>query len=141
MTRNITSVVLVVVFVGLGLLHLYWALGGRSGRSAAVPSLNGEALFRPSPLGTLLVSASLLVAALVVSGAAGWLGAVPITIIRPLMLAVSLVFVLRAVGDWKYVGFFRRASESAFAYWDLRLYSPLCLFIAVAALVLAWSEE
>jgi hypothetical protein len=48
---------------------------------------------------------------------------------------------LRAVGDWKYVGFFRRASESAFAYWDLRLYSPLCLFIAVAALVLAWSEE
>jgi hypothetical protein len=42
--RNILSVVLVVVFVGLGLLHLYWSLGGRSGRSAAVPSLNGEPL-------------------------------------------------------------------------------------------------
>lgn len=142
MLRNVLGAVLVALFVGLGLVHVYWALGGHAGRGAAVPSLNGQPLFRPSRGGTLFVAAGLFVAALVVSGAAGWLGgAVPQKIFRPLTVALSLVFLLRAVGDGKHVGFFQRGSESAFAYWDLRLFSPLCLFIAAAALVLAFGTN
>jgi hypothetical protein len=136
------SVGLSGLFAALALLHVYWAMGGRWGRAAAVPTADGRPLFSPSPAGTLLVAAALLIAALVIAGAAGWLGqAVPRRLFRLLTMALAPVFLLRAIGDFKYVGFFRRASESAFAYWDLRLYSPLCLFIAVAALVLAWSAE
>ena len=142
MRRNLLGVVLVAVFVGLSLLHVYWAVGGLAGRTAAVPSSSGVPLFRPSSLGTLLVASCLLIAAVIAAGAAGWFGRnAPIRAFRLLMFAVSLVFVVRAVGDWNYVGFFQRASESAFSYWDLRLYSPLCLFIGVAGLFLARSKE
>lgn len=142
MARTVIAIVLAAIFVSLSLLHVYWALGGRSGRTASVPSFNGEPLFRPSPFGTLLVAGSLLVAALVIVGVAGWLGGtVPAMVFRLLTLAISVVFLLRAIGDWQNVGFFQRGSESAFSYWDVRLYSPLCLFIAVSALVLAWSED
>jgi hypothetical protein len=120
-------------------MHVYWGLGGRSGHAATVPQVDGKALFRPSCFATLAVAAALLAATVVVAGVAGWLGAaVPAGLSRLLTLVMSLVFLVRAVGDFKYVGFFRRASESTFAYWDLHFYSPLCLFIAAAGLVLAW---
>jgi uncharacterized protein DUF3995 len=85
----------------------------------------------------VLVAVALLVAAVVIAGVAGWLGdRVPAIVFRALTLGICLVFVLRAVGNRQNVGFFQRRTNSAFAYWDLRLYSPLCLLIAVGALVL-----
>jgi hypothetical protein len=140
--RNAVGGVLGSIFVGLCLLHVYWALGGRLGRGAAVPSVAGKPLFTPSPLGTLLVAAGLLIAALVIAGTVGWLGkAVPTRVFRLLAHAISVVFIVRAIGDFRYVGFFRGASDSVFAYWDLRLYSPLCLFIGAAVFVLVWSRK
>jgi hypothetical protein len=84
-----------------------------------------------------MVAIALLVAALVVSGTVGWVGdMVPASVFRVLTPMLSLVFLVRAIGDFRFIGFFRRPSESAFAYWDMRLYSPLCLFIAIAVLAL-----
>ena len=137
--RNAIGVVLFGIFGSLALLHVYWALGGEAGRAAGVPSVGGKRLFEPSRFGTLLVAGALLVAAIVIGGIAGWLGGrVPSNVLRWLTLGISLVFLLRAVGDFRYVGFFRRPSETPFADWDRRLYSPLCLFIAAAALMLVW---
>jgi hypothetical protein len=141
MGRTVITIALMAIFIALGLLHVHWVFGGSSGRIASVPSVNGKPLFTPSPVGTLLVAVCLFLAAVVMAGVAGWLGAaVPRTVFRLLTLGISVVFLLRAVGDWRNVGFFQRRSESAFAYWDVRLYSPLCLLIAAGALVLAWSE-
>lgn len=145
MTTTMQSVLalwLTAVFVTLAVVHVYWALGGRSGRHAAVPHVGATPLFSPSRLGTLAVAAALVLAALVVAGRVGWIGvAMPAPIFRLLLLAMALVCVLRAIGDFKYIGFFRHASESTFAYWDLRLYSPLCLLIAGAALTLGWWQR
>lgn len=59
--------VLWIVIVGLGwvvVFHLYWAAGGRVGADAVIPrrpaAKGGEALFHPSPLGTLIVALFLL---------------------------------------------------------------------------------
>ena len=137
MGRTLIGIALAAVFLSLALLHLYWALGGRSGRTAAVPSVNGKPLFTPSTFGTVLVAVALLVAAVVIAGVAGWLGAlIPAIVFRVMTLGICLVFLLRAVGNRRNVGFFQRRTDSAFAYWDLRLYSPLCLLIALGALVL-----
>jgi hypothetical protein len=47
------------------------------------------------------------------------------------------VFLLRAVGDRKYVGFFKRVRGTAFARWDSRLYAPLCLALGLGAAAVA----
>lgn len=140
--RTILCAVLVTIFVGLALLHVFWALGGQTGQPAAVPTAGGRPLFRPSPLGTGAVAAALGVAAFIVAWNSGWIRQVaPSSVSRLLTLGIAVVFLLRAVGEFRYVGFFKQPSQSAFAYWDTRLYSPLCLFVAVVAFTLWWSPS
>lgn len=134
MAKNILGIVLTAIFTGLGLLHVYWAVAGKAETSIGVPSVDGKPLFKPSTFATLLVAAALFTAALVISGISGWLGSlIPPSVFRVMTLGISIVFLIRAVGDFRYVGFFKSVTNSGFAYWDTWLYSPLCLFIAVAA--------
>ena len=53
-------------------------------------------------------------------------------------LAIGGIFLLRAVGDFRYVGFFKKVKNTAFARNDTRYYSPLCLLLGVIALGVAW---
>jgi len=142
LTRYILAVLLTVVFTSIALLHVYWALaGGGAAAAAGVPSVDGEPLFRPSPGATLVVAAALFTAAFVIAGAVGWLGStIPASVFRTLTLGIAIVFLARAIGDLKYVGFFKSVTGSGFAYWDTRLYSPLCLFIAAAAFYIFWKH-
>ena len=48
---------------------------------------------------------------------------------------VTGLFFLRAIGEFRYVGFFKRVRDTAFAKADTRFYSPLCVFIAVLSLL------
>jgi hypothetical protein len=50
---------------------------------------------------------------------------------------LGAVFVLRAIGERKLVGFFKRVRGTAFARWDTWLFSPLCLALGVSVLWLA----
>lgn len=130
------------VLLVLAMTHVYWALGGQSGRLAAVPTVDGRPLFDPTPLATLLVAAALVGATAVVVGAMGWIDApVGTRVCRVLTFALSLVFFVRAVGDFRYVGFFKSAGDGRFAYRDSTIYSPLCLAIAVAAFLVARSTR
>jgi hypothetical protein len=47
----------------------------------------------------------------------------------------------RAVGDFNYVGFFKRRRATKFARLDSRLYSPLALLLGVGAGIVAWRGE
>jgi quinol-cytochrome oxidoreductase complex cytochrome b subunit len=139
--RTALGVLLAAVFAVLSLFHIYWALGGRVGSGATVPVVGGKQTFNPSPTGTLLVAAALLLATFTVLGQAGLLTeAIPKWIFRWGTCVFALVFFLRAVGEFKLVGFFKRASETRFAYWDTWLFSPLCLLIAVMAFALVYTE-
>jgi hypothetical protein len=140
--QRILAAGLIVVFVGLSALHVFWAAGGRAGGAAAIPRGAGRALFTPSPLATLTVAVALLAAAAVVTSAAGWFGkGTPVRIGRPLAFVLAFVFALRAVGDLRYVGFFKSMGGEPFRSWDTWLFSPLCLAIAVAAFMVARQRE
>jgi uncharacterized membrane protein YciS (DUF1049 family) len=130
------------IFLVLAIVHVYWALGGQSGKLAAVPGVDGRPSFRPSPLGTLLVAVGLVAATAVIAGTMGWIESpVRVSTLRVLTLALSLMFFLRAVGDFRHVGFFKPAGQSRFGYWDSLVYSPLCLGIAVATFLVArWTR-
>lgn len=139
--RSASGILLAAVFAVLSLLHIYWALGGRLASGVAVPVVEGERTFNPSLLGTMLVAIALLIAMFTIIGQLGLLGAaIPKWIFRWGTCGIALIFFLRAIGEFKLVGFFKQATNTPFAQWDTWLFSPLCLVIAVTAFALVYSE-
>ena len=51
----------------------------------------------------------------------------------------GLVLLLRAIGDFNLVGFFKRIRGSAFARMDTWFYSPLCVLLGIGLLNVAFS--
>ncbi len=135
------ALVLATALALLAALHLYWAAGGQWGLDAAVPTepkTGGQPTFRPGPLATLAVAVLLLAAALVALAAAGRIALpVPHGLVRFGIWALAVVFLVRAVGDFRYAGFFKRVRGTRFAEMDTKLYSPLCLALSALALGVA----
>jgi hypothetical protein len=126
------------VFLLLGALHFYWAAGGRWGKRVAIPQRGAEPLFHAGAGPTLGVGVLLMAAAVV---AAGRLRSWEIPAINTLTLwgnwLLAVVFALRAIGDFRWAGFFKRVRGTPFAEMDTRLYSPLCLLLSMGCLYIA----
>ena len=130
---------LALVFAALGILHIVWAFGGlKGGLGIAVPEQDGAPLFRPGPLSSLAVALLLLMAAMLVllKGAVLTLP-VPASIVTLGNWTIALVFAARAIGEFHYLGFFKRVRGTRFARWDTRLFSPLCLALAIGTALVA----
>ncbi len=112
---------------------VYWALGGDAGKSAAIPERNGVPVMQPGSLASLCAAIALLIAAAIVAMEAGLLfpGKVqPCASILSGLLAC--VFLARAVGDFRYVRFFKKSVGSKFAYLDTWVFWPLCVLLALS---------
>ena len=119
-------------------VHLYWAAGGTTWKAGAIPSRNGVPVLSPSSEVTALVGVALLGTAAVVGSTAGLLPRfLPTGLLRGASAVLALVFAVRAVGEFHYVGFFKRVRGSVFAGRDTYLYSPLCLLLAVLIALVA----
>lgn len=133
------GILLAIIFAVIALLHFYWAFGGSTPGMAAIPTVGGKQAFTPSAFGTAMVALAFVAAALVALGQIGYLGEiVPHWIFRAGLFIISVLFLLRAVGEFKMVGFFKTLTGTPFASMDTWVYSPLCLFIAVAAFIVAF---
>ncbi len=123
--------ILASILLILAAIHVYWACGGKWGSDAAIPrGESGARTINPGTGATLAVAALLSIAAWIAIG----LG-IPHDTRIWLLRAMAAVFALRAIGDFRYVGFFKRQKGTVFAWWDTRLYSPLCAAMAVLALI------
>lgn len=139
MLLDITGLLAVAILASLGLLHLYWAAKGSRSSAAVIPEVGGRPAFTPTPLATLAVAALLLTAALLALGRLADWGSPRYT--WPFTVGtwgVATVFLLRAIGNFGTVGFFKRVRGTTFARWDTRLFSPLCLGLALALIGLLW---
>lgn len=126
------------VFVALSAVHVYWALGGGAGKSAAVPELDNRPVFIPSAASTLAVAIALALCAVLVAASAGLIvSKVPALWVNGLAFLLALALVARAVGDFRLVGFFKRVRGTRFARLDSALYAPLCLVLGVAVFYVA----
>lgn len=115
----------------LGLIHVYWASGGSLGIRIAIPSQEEKPLFQPSPLMTLGVAGGLFGAMGTVLGRLGlWGQTVPSWLYQLGVWGLSLLFIGRSIGDFRWVGLFKRVKDTRFAWWDSWLFTPLCLLIA-----------
>ncbi|MFJ7666753.1 DUF3995 domain-containing protein [Lysinibacillus sp. NPDC097195] len=121
----------------ISMLHVYWACGGRWGAKVVVPIKKDgqEPVFVPRKLATLLVAFLLLVAACLLFVQGIYLqGVQEVTLLTFGCAGCAVIFFIRAIGDFKYVGFFKKITHSLFARNDTWFYSPLCLLIAIVYL-------
>jgi hypothetical protein len=127
-------------FAAIALIHVYWAFGGSLGGEAAVPRAaiapGAEShaprppAFVPTRAATLAVAAALAIVALLVALQAGWFGAsLQHGALRAVIGVVAAAMFVRAIGDFRLVGFFKRRTESRFAQLDSWFYSPLCVLL------------
>ena len=136
--NNLLAMVIMTVFVVLAVVHAYWAFGGRIMWLAVVPEVRGRPTFTPSALATFGVAIALFACAGLIAATAGVL-AVPVSpsVLTWLTFALALVLLLRAVGDFRLVGFFKRVRGTNFAHLDTVVYSPLCLALSLGVVIVA----
>lgn len=128
----------IVALIAAGLLHVYWALGGKRWGANVIPTTkDGQREFEPPPVLTLLVAVALFVFA-------GLLGTTlvgdPNWVIRAMIIAGTAVLALRAIGDGRQAGFTKSDHGTDFAHADDQIFTPLVTFLAFgagAALLLA----
>jgi hypothetical protein len=120
------------VFLLLGLWHVYMASARAPGvLDGAVPSAGGEPVFVPSRPVTYAVAMVLFLCAGLVAAAAGVIpSALPPAVLTVGSWLLALGLFARAIGDFRFVGFFKRVKGSRFARLDSVFYSPLCLALA-----------
>lgn len=128
-----------LILLAVSALHFYWAASGKGVDDAVVPSRSdGRLLFHPGMFSTLLVALGLFFFALVTLGNSGvfdkWISP---DFFRYGTWIIAAIFLARAVGDFRYVGFFKRNRGGRFARNDSRIYSPLCLLIGVISALVA----
>jgi hypothetical protein len=136
---TMVAVALVLVLATHAALHVYWALGGRMGSIAVVPEVDGKPTIHPGPIATLTVAVLLLAGCALVAIRSGL---APGRVISPRLVQIAtwtmaVTFALRAVGEFRTVGFFKKVRGTTFARWDTFFFSPLCLAIAAGAAFLA----
>ncbi len=133
------------VFAALGLAHVFWAMGVRLGGDALIPRLpsadgtgGSRPAFTPSATATLAVAAALFAVAAMVGLRAGFF-ATPLNhpALRATIGLVALAMFIRAVGDFRLVGFFKRIKGSSFARMDSWVYSPLCVALGLGLAAVA----
>jgi hypothetical protein len=49
---------------------------------------------------------------------------------------IPSIFILRAIGDFKYVGFFKKIKDTEFAKADSKWFIPLCLTIGIFGILI-----
>ncbi|XDD51916.1 DUF3995 domain-containing protein [Leptospira sp. WS92.C1] len=121
-----------LILLTLSLLHFYWVFGGSLGKTKTIPAdPQGKLAFVPGKAVTALVGILLFTAALCpLCMRVENVLSIPKNVFQYGCYFLSLIFFLRAVGDFKFVGFFKKIKTTIFAQYDTRFYSPLCVFLS-----------
>ena len=126
------------VFALLAVWHFYMALVPSADARGAVPSVEGNPLFVPTRSATIVVGVALLLFAALVLATAGIIPlGVPQIALSWLSYVLALGLLGRAVGEFRYVGFFKNVQGTKFARLDTLVYSPVCLLLAVGVTLVA----
>ena len=133
------SILLADIFFGLSCIHIYWGLGGKWAFADAFPTNEDGTQLQQVPG----MAASFIVAAgLFCFGLFYLIKAEIVSISLPTILnnyglwIIAGIFLLRAIGDFNYVGIFKKIKTTPFAKKDNKIYTPLCMFIGLTTVML-----
>lgn len=136
----IIAITLFAIFLFLSGIHFYWAFGGRWGVDSVLPAKsNNEKIMQPGLFATIMVALVLLTFALFILIKADLLQTTLPTWLQQYGLYILAgLFIIRAIGDFKYVGFTKKLKGTKFALMDTNWYSPLCLGIGILLILLQY---
>ncbi len=125
-------------FIMMSFVHVYWALSGNLGKRGVLPTLHdGKPVINPGIVGTFAIAAFLGICAFITIGSLDIYDAfIPHAAIKYATLVITILFLLRAMGDFKYMGFFKKIKGTHFAKNDSRYFSPLCLFLGLGSIAI-----
>ena len=140
MTTTIATI-LISIFLFLSGIHFYWGFGGQWGNEAVIPTKDDNVkVMMPGIVPTFIVALGLLCFGLVVL-----MNSVELDFKLPLWLdivhkyglwVIASIFILRAIGEFNYVGFFKKIKHTKFGKNDTKYYSPLCLTIGILTIIM-----
>lgn len=132
-------ILLFFIFLTLGVIHFYWAKGGKWAFKNAIPTKeNGDLVLNPRTIDSIMVGLYLTIIAVFYLLQLNILKIDFPSWTNYILWIIPTVFLLRAIGDFKYVGFFKRTKTTLFAKWDRKLFSPLCLAISFLGFMIAY---
>ena len=131
----IPALIISLIFLVLSLIHFNWALGSKWGITKAIPTDNtGKKVMHPDAKASTVVGLGLLFFSfyyaahfihLDLPGLTSYIG-----------WGISAIFIARSIGDFKYVGLFKKIKGTEFSEMDTKLYVPLCLIIGLIGILL-----
>jgi len=138
MITTILSIILLTIFTSLGSIHFYWLFGGKWGLEQALPTKEiGEKVIKPSKIATAVVGFGLISFGLFYLIKTDLFNfQVPNWIITYGSWIIPSIFIIRAIGDFKYVGLFKKIKNTEFAKADSKWFTPLCLTIGIFGILI-----
>ncbi len=127
-----------LVFLIISAFHFYWALGGTYGSKVVLPQkLQGELAFKPNRIMTGFVAFVFLFISLFPLIQNKWLQIyLPEFILKYGYWALLVLLVLRSIGDFKFVGLFKKIKNTAFSKYDSKFFTPLCIVLSIIISIL-----
>jgi hypothetical protein len=112
----------------VALVHFYWSMGGTQFIDKALPEkTDGKKLFKPTRAGTAIVGIVLTVVSVAATSPLYIHELRLLSVFRIVLVFFCAVFFVRFIGDFKYVGLFRKVRNTGFAEYDILVYTPLSL--------------
>lgn len=123
---------LTTVFFVLGILHLSWALGNSWGFASSLPTKEtGERVLNPKRIDSAIVGLALLAFGLFYGIKTDYLTfQLPNWISSFANWFIPSLFLFRAIGDFNYIGLFRKVKKTTFEKLDRTFFTPLCILIS-----------
>lgn len=138
----ILSIVLSIILFVLGLIHFNWVVGGKFGFAESLPTKeNGQRVLNPKKTDSAIVGTGLIMfgffylfkSGIIEYNLAAW-------ILKYGGWMIPILFLLRAIGEFKYIGFFKSVKKTEFGKLDTKLFSPLCLLIGTLGIIIQLIE-
>ena len=111
---TIFAIILFLIFLFLSSIHFYWGLGGRWGSEAVIPVKDNKAkVMMPGPWPTFIVAFGLLGFGLFILIKSGLINLnLPLWLEKYRLWIIASIFILRTIGEFKYVGFFKKIKQT-----------------------------
>lgn len=136
---TLLSFILFLIFIVLALIHFNWVIGNTWGFDQSLPTdTQGERLFTPGKIDSAIVGFGLTAFGFFYLLQTGFVSIeIPLWIEKYATWIIPAIFLLRALGDFKYLGFFKKIKDTQFGKIDTKFFAPLCLLIGVFGILVA----